>query len=79
MHVQINACINIDSKQDCTRGILATDLSSASQSTASRCVQRFVKALNKKSDSLICFPITDHELAQTSSDFASIAGKILHF
>ena len=67
MHAQMNACINIDSKQGLHQRILATDLSSASQSTASRCVKRFVKALNKNSDSLIHFPKTDPELAETSS------------
>lgn len=54
---------------------LQTDLSGVSQSTVSRCLQQFTKALNKKSHLFIRFPSSQRELQETSNDFKSIAGN----
>ena len=46
------------------------------QSTVSRCLQQFTRALNQRADQIIKFPPSKRDVRDTISDFRNIAGKV---
>ena len=57
---------------------LRTDLNTGvSQSTASRSLRQFTRAINSRAHEIIRFPVSKSEVEMTMRDFRSIAGKKL--
>ena len=58
---------------------LQTDTSTrVAQSTVSRCLRQFTRALNQRADQIIKFPMSERDVRDTILDFRNIAGKVFH-
>lgn len=57
---------------------LRTDTNTGvAQSTASRCLRQFTRALNKRAEEIIRFPVSDNDVTATLQDFRAIAGTLI--